>query len=409
MNFFEQLERPDLPRLEYPFVKRVTSLTDRLLAGYMKLFNKRISPMKPLALVNGLPVYDLTQAPLYSEAGASVLRNGFEYIILKRQAQPITMTLMLNGRCNMACTHCSARTYMRNGGDMLTWDELKTLVDQFVEAGGSSVVISGGEPTLHPHLVELVDYVPKNKAVVSMFTNGTNVVELLPELKAAGLFGTLISLDSPVAEIHDRRRKTPGAFKNGIKALEAILSEGMLAGISTYMTRPDLHEGQFQSMIDLGTEMGAHQVFVFDTVPTGAMLEEDSEWLLTREDRDLCQKLTMEQNANPVGPAIMGQSWVNSPEGFGCFAGFYQLYVTASGDACPCDFTPITFGNVREEPLGKIWERIRLSEDWNIQHNECRMQDPGFRANTIDLLPPGTPLPVPYETVLELRRARDES
>ncbi len=409
MNFFEQLERPDLPRIEYPFIKRATSLTDRLLSAYMKLFNKRISPMKPLALVNGMPVYDLTQAPLYSQPGASVLRNGFEYIILKRQAQPITMTLMLNGKCNMACTHCSARTYMRTGGEMLSWEELKTLVDQFVDAGGSSVVISGGEPTLHPHLVDLVDYVPKDKAVVSMFSNGTNVVELLPDLKAAGLFGTLISLDSPIPAIHDERRRTQGAYDAAVEALQALLGADMLAGISTYMTRPDLHAGQFEKMIELGTELGALQLFVFDTVPTGAMLEEDGGWVLSREDRDLCQKLTMDQNANPVGPAIMGQSWVNSPEGFGCFAGFYQMYVTASGDVCPCDFTPITFGNVREDSVGKIWERIRLSEDWNIQHNECRMQDAGFRSNTVDLLPEGTPLPVPYDKVLELRRARDES
>jgi MoaA/NifB/PqqE/SkfB family radical SAM enzyme len=101
----------------------------------------------------------------------------------------------------------------------------------------------------------------------------------------------------------------------------------------------------------------------------------------------------------------MGQSWVNSPEGFGCFAGFYQIYVNAQGYVCPCDFTPIHFGNVREEPLQVIFDRLRASEDWGQRFMDCRMQDDCFRERTVDLVPEGTPWPVSYETILELRRA----
>jgi hypothetical protein len=75
----------------------------------------------------------------------------------------------------------------------------------------------------------------------------------------------------------------------------------------------------------------------------------------------------------------------------------------------PCDFTPISFGNIRDDSLQTIWDRMRASQDWGTRHNECRMQDQCFRKNTIDLIPPGTPWPVPYETVLKLRAQRDAS
>jgi len=405
VHFFEHLERPDLPRVEHAHVRRATGFLDRLLGGYVKLFNERLKPMKPIALVNGLPAYDLTQPPMGSEAGARVLRDGFDYVVLKREAKPITMVLMVNSACNMACTHCSARTYLKSGRPGLSFEEIKSLADQFLDLGGSSFILSGGEPTLHPRVLDIVDHVDKSRSVVAMFTNGTRLPELANELKSAGLFGTLVSIDSADPAHHDRLRGFDGAYKKAVIGIEKLLSEGMLAGISTYVSRRGLDGGAFESMVELGTDLGVHQLFVFDAVPTGALID-NQDVVLGPQGRFRLRELIKGQNANPAGPAVMGQSWVNSSEGFGCFAGFYQLYVDAAGDVTPCDFTPITFGNVREEPLEVIWKRMRASEDWGVRFHECRMQDPEFRRRTIDLLPPDTEFPVPYETIRRLRREK---
>jgi len=402
MDFFEHLQRTDLPRVAHPFIRKATGLSDRLLSGYLKLFNTRLKPMKPIALVNGLPAYDLTQPPLESEAGARVLRTGFNYMVLKKGARPINMVLMTNMACDMKCRHCSAKLYMKSGRKPLEYGEIVDLIDQFVELGGASFIFSGGEPTLHPRLLDLVAHVPKSKSVVSMFSNGSRLAEMAEELKAAGLFGTLVSLDSACREEHDDVRGMQGGYDRALAAARRLRELDMLVGLSTYITHPGLANGDFDKIVRLGTDMGVHQLFVFDTVPTGAFLNETS-LVLTPEDRVKLRELTKAQNANPSGPAIMGQSWVNSCEGFGCFAGFYQLYVSAAGDVMPCDFTPVTFGNIREERLETIWQRMRSSEDWGTRFPECRMQDPMFRKNTIDLIEPGTQLPVPYEQILEMR------
>jgi MoaA/NifB/PqqE/SkfB family radical SAM enzyme len=409
MDFFEQIkQRTDLPVIDYPHVLRARSLTDKLLAGYVKHFGTRIGPMKPIALVNGdMVVYDLTQPPMDSQVGARVLRTGFDFIVRKKPAKPINMVLMLNSACDMKCVHCSAREYIKSDRKPLVRTEVMELVDQFVEMNGASLIYSGGEPTLHKDLLELVDYVPKDKSVISIFTNGSRLADLANELRGAGLFGTLVSLDSHDQETHDSRRRKPGAFQQALKGVEALHKEGMLAGISSYMTRKDLYDGKWDKVVALAESVSAHQVFMFDAVPTGAMMN-DSEARLMPEDRERLKKLTMAQNAKPSGPAVMGQSWVNSGDGFGCFAGFYQLYVNSFGDVTPCDFTPISFGNIREEPLQKIWDRMRASEDWGERFPECRMQDDCFRSRTIDLIPEGTQWPVPYETILQLRKQADE-
>ncbi len=406
MHFFEQLKRGGQPRVDYPFVKPARGWRDRLLGGYLKLFNKRLRPMKPLALASGLPVYDLTQPPLGSEAGARVLRTGFDYVVRKKPARPINMVVMLHSKCNMHCDHCSARNYMGAGRRSMSYEVLRDLFDQFLDMNGASLVLSGGEPTLHPRLLDLVAGVDKSKTSVSMFTNGARVAELAPELRAAGLFGTLVSLDSDRAEVHDARRNKPGAFAAAMGAIEALEANQMLVGISTYISHFGMQKGSFYDMLALGERLGVQQLFVFDAVPTGALMHKE-DWVLSRQEREDLKEMIKRQNANPEGPAIMGQSWVNSPEGFGCFAGFYQLYVTAAGDVCPCDFTPISFGNIHDEPLQTIWDRMRSSPEWGVRHHECRMQDGCFRARTIDLIPPGTPWPVPYDELVELQRAHD--
>jgi len=409
MDFFEHLQqRDDIPVIAHPFVKPVTSFKDRLLSRYTKLFATRIKPMRPLALINGtMAVYDLTQPPMDSAPFANVIRNGFDYVILRRKALPINMVLMLNAVCDMKCRHCSARNYIQSDRKPLSKEEVKDLVDQFVDLGGSSLIYCGGEPTIHPDLLELVDYVPKDESVISIFSNGSRLEEMADELKGAGLFGTLVSIDSPDPAKHDEYRGSPGAFARAISAVRKMRELDMLVGISSYMTRQDLAAGDWDRVMQLAVETDALQVFMFDTVPTGAIIDEQ-EMVLRPEDRETLKKLTMAQNAAPTGPGVMGQSWVNSADGFGCFAGFYQLYVTAFGDVCPCDFTPISFGNIRETRLDVIWDRMRNSDDWGRRFPECRMQDVCFRERSIDLIPEGTPWPVTYEQILEWRKAADK-
>jgi radical SAM protein with 4Fe4S-binding SPASM domain len=398
------LARPDLPRVEHGHVRRARSLAGRLLSRYLERFNDRLRPMKPIALANGMPAYDLTQPPLGSEPGLRLLKTGLRYVLLHQEARPITMVLAATSACNMHCVHCSAREYLHSGEKPLEHAEMLDLIDQFLELGGCSVIFSGGEPTLLPRLPEMVSHVSKAKAVVAMFTNGARLSERVSELKDAGLFGTLVSLDADSADAHDRKRRCAGAFDKAVKGVEALMSAGMLAGVSTYISRHGLESGHFERMLALSERLRVHQMFLFDAVPTGAMLHEKAA-LLGPDGRARVKELVKAQNANPAGPAVMGQSWVNSAEGFGCFAGFYQLYVSPAGEVCPCDFTPVTFGNIRREPLRRIWKRMRASQEWGERHAECRMQDECFRTRFIDVIPDGTALPVPYEAVLEMRRA----
>ena len=83
------------------------------------------------------------------------------------------------------------------------------------------------------------------------------------------------------------------------------------------------------------------------------------------------------------------------PLGAGCFGGDFQIHITNSGEATPCDFTPLTFSNVQMESLRQIWKRIRRHPEYGRWRESCRMQNPAFRKRYIERIPENAELPYP--------------
>jgi MoaA/NifB/PqqE/SkfB family radical SAM enzyme len=57
-------------------------------------------------------------------------------------------------------------------------------------------------------------------------------------------------------------------------------------------------------------------------------------------------------------PKVSSMSWLESPKCLGCQAGFSFLYVTARGEVAPCDFVPLSFGNIYELGVRVIHDRM---------------------------------------------------
>jgi hypothetical protein len=57
-------------------------------------------------------------------------------------------------------------------------------------------------------------------------------------------------------------------------------------------------------------------------------------------------------------PKVCAFNQIESPEVFGCGAGTQHLFIDSAGEVCPCDFTPLSFGQVTQAPLAAIWDRM---------------------------------------------------
>ncbi len=155
-------------------------------------------------------------------------------------------------------------------------------------------------------------------------------------------------------------------------------------------------------MIELGRKVGVQEITVFDVAPTGRLLRHEEKELLSDADKDELCRMEEEINGRKGYPHIVTQAHVNGPSGGGCYAAWFQYYSTAYGDVTPCDFTPLTFGNIRDLPMKTIWERMTSHAAYCERLEHCRMQDPEFRKRFIDRIPARGPFPHPIDMLDEL-------
>lgn len=96
----------------------------------------------------------------------------------------------VNQACNLDCPLCfaGAGTHLAHNGFELTYQQVEFMLDRFVAAEGNPEVIqfSGGEPTLHPQIIDFVELAQaKGITYVMINTNGIKIARddaLLAEL-----------------------------------------------------------------------------------------------------------------------------------------------------------------------------------------------------------------------------------
>lgn len=120
------------------------------------------------------------------------------------RAAPRLVRLSITDRCDLACVYC--RPNRRDGylpaERRLRAEHWASLVEGLVRRGVERVRITGGEPLVHPEVVEIVARIAAIPGVkdVALTTNGTRLRELAKPLRRAGLARVNVSIDSLVPE-----------------------------------------------------------------------------------------------------------------------------------------------------------------------------------------------------------------
>ncbi len=126
-------------------------------------------------------------------------------------AAPVGSRLWLysNFHCNLACVYCCAQSSPRADPRLLPLDVAAAAVDVFVGQGGRQLLITGGEPFMHPELGAMVAYAAERVPVV-ILTNamvfGRGARQATLETMDRERVTLQVSLDSAGPALHDRQR-----------------------------------------------------------------------------------------------------------------------------------------------------------------------------------------------------------
>jgi MoaA/NifB/PqqE/SkfB family radical SAM enzyme len=133
---------------------------------------------------------------------------------------PRRASLQLTEACNLHCKMC---TFWQYDGPTPEIERLKAIVLALKDLGIRHINLWGGEPYLHPDIVEVFRFIKSHGIELGIITNGT----LLDDAKLQGSVDYLdeltFSVDSPHAAVHDRIRGAPGSHEVIRSAIERFL------------------------------------------------------------------------------------------------------------------------------------------------------------------------------------------
>ena len=136
------------------------------------------------------------------------------------------LRISLTDHCNLRCMYCMPEEMVfRPNAELMQDDEILLLVRLFARLGFDKIRLTGGEPTVRAHVVDLVRGIAQTPGVrsLSMTTNGVLLSRLARPLAEAGLQRVNISVDT-LDPIKFRRLTRWGSLDDvweGIRATEA--------------------------------------------------------------------------------------------------------------------------------------------------------------------------------------------
>ena len=137
--------------------------------------------------------------------------------------------------CNHFCGFCSNPTtpYVH------TFDSMKVLVDDFVRRGYFGVILTGGEPSLHPELPQIARYARDQGLHVRMITNGWRLADpgFADEMAGAGLSLVHVSIYSVRPDVEARLRGVEGTLERAFRAIDNATRAGIEVNVNCVINK----------------------------------------------------------------------------------------------------------------------------------------------------------------------------
>lgn len=282
--------------------------------------------------------------------------------------------------CNLHCAHCYSSSADRPYEGELDTPAARRVLDGLAQFGVPVVLFSGGEPTMRPDLLELIEYSGSLGPRVMVSTNGTLLDEAyVDRLATAGLDRVGISLDG-LAPAHDEFRGKTGAFADTLSGIRNSLRAGMRVSLRVTITARNVAD--LPALFDLAEREGVQRLCVYHLAYAGRgarLLPFDLAHDPRREAVEFIFRRTLESHSSGKnlevltvgnhadGPLLALWSREHAPErtedivrllerNGGNSAGKGIACIDNVGDVHPDQFWwEQTVGNVQERPFGDIW------------------------------------------------------
>lgn len=307
------------------------------------------SPPPPLNAPAGAP------APVVLAASAEPLtKPSIHY-------SPITVLWELTQRCHLDCTHCYLGD--KSFRDELDFPQAEAVLKKLRQAGSFLLILTGGEPTLHPDFDAIAQAAFDMEFAPTLFTAAGN---LTPARRK--FIGSLPWMQIEVSLLgakgdHNRIARRDGAFDRSIEDIAYWRSVGREVLIKTVVWKDNREQiAEIKEIADrLGCHLKASPFLMHRTdnhQSTGLQTGGDA------TQKELLENLAAIEFLQKGGVSACDGSLVSGKKTDGphtveqallCGAGRKAWALAPNADVFPCNILRIPCGNLLKQPWDEIW------------------------------------------------------
>ncbi|MCB1227606.1 MAG: radical SAM protein [Verrucomicrobiales bacterium] len=283
-------------------------------------------------------------------------------------------------RCNLKCLHCYQDSDSKFYPGELSWEQCQTVVDDLADFGVPAVLLSGGEPTIHPHFFDLAEYAASKGLRLTLSTNGTLIdADWARRIKEIGFSYVGISLDG-MGDTHDHFRGRQGAFEKAVAAFRHCKAVDQKVGLRLTLARHNIED--LDNILDFIEREEIDRVCFYHLVYSGRgselhevpheetrraidkILDRTADWVARGTPREV---LTVDQPVDGPylylrllreNPERAARAWelLNWNGGAANSSGTGISNIDTQGNVHPDQFWhDMTLGNVKERKFSEIW------------------------------------------------------
>ncbi|KAK6007294.1 hypothetical protein QM012_006302 [Aureobasidium pullulans] len=258
------------------------------------------SPSAPAALDHDGPAFSLPhQSELADRRQAIKQAKPFsEFLTDRYNRQHDYLRISVTERCNLRCLYCMPEegVPLSPSSHLLTTPEIVYLSELFVSQGVTKIRLTGGEPTVRPDILPLMQQIgnlkTKGLRELALTTNAISLHRKLDKMVEAGLTGVNISLDTldPFQfQILTRRKGYDAVMKSIDRVLEMNkLGAGVKLKVNCVIMR-GINEREIVPFVEMGREKDIEVRFI-EYMPFGGNKWSERKMLTYQEMLDIIRE-----------------------------------------------------------------------------------------------------------------------
>lgn len=253
------------------------------------------------------------------------------------------ITIEITQQCPNQCVYCSSLS-CSNKTTCLTTEKILEVVDDVVALGCESISLSGGEPFLHPGLVQIVNYMAKQGVQCLIYTSGicfeNGIPHSIPEEILEALRGKvakyIVNVEAADEATYD---KIMGTSFYGFAMMKRFIAEAVAMGeeVEAHFVPMKLNYRQIPSVVEMCSGLGVSRVSFLRFVAQGRGRENVEQLLFEKEEAIEAKRLMNLCKDNNNIAIRQGIPFSDCSKRINCLAGTSKLNVRYDGNVYPCE------------------------------------------------------------------------